>query len=173
MTGLHPLVARCFESAGLDVASLTSSRNVVTNSQSGERFFAKTGRNVAQMRGETQSLRAMGRTASKLVPRVIGFEVDESGKEAGMVSQYFDLATFRSSGSQETLGKRLAEMHKPAEEGMGKYGFDVPTHCGVTEQDNRWEKEWEVFFRDRRLGDLVRRLGDGEITSAWEKMRNK
>jgi len=28
-----------------------------------------------------------------------------------------------------------------------------------------------VFFRDRRLGDLVRRIDDAEITSAWEKMK--
>jgi len=130
----------------------------------------RNGCNVAQMRGEAESLKAIANIAPDLVPRVIGFEVDESGKEAGMVSRYFDLSSFRSSGTQTELAKKVAEMHTPPA-GVERYGFEVPTHCGMTEQDNTWEEGWMVFFRDRRLGDLVRRIDDAEITSAWEKLK--
>lgn len=49
----------------------------------------------------------------------------------------------------------------------------MPTHCGATQQDNTWEADWATFFRERRLGDLVRRLGDGQITAAWERLSAK
>lgn len=55
----------------------------------------------------------------------------------------------------------------------GKYGFPVPTHCGATEQDNTWEESWEVFWRDRRLGNLVNRIGDKEINALWEDMKRR
>jgi len=171
MTSLHPLLVECFRSAGYDPSSISLTGTIATQTQTGERFFAKTGRNVLQMQGEYESLRAMSKTAPTLVPRLIGLQVDESGTEAGMVSQYFDLSSSRQSSTQEELARKLAEMHKP-QEGIEKYGFDVPTHCGVTEQDKTWEEDWMVFFRDRRLGDLVRRIRDKEISSAWEKIRD-
>lgn len=55
----------------------------------------------------------------------------------------------------------------------GKFGFGIPTHCGATEQDNTWDGDWGRFFADRRLGDLVRRLGDPTITKEWEKLKEK
>lgn len=49
----------------------------------------------------------------------------------------------------------------------------MPTHCGATEQDNTWDDDWGRFFADRRLGDLVNRLGDPTITKEWERLREK
>ena len=171
---LHPLLLACFNSAGIDPSTLTQSRFIVTDPSTGRNYFAKTGHNVAQMRGEVESLRAMSLNVPELVPRVIGFEIDESAGEAGMVSQYFDLSSsYRSASDFQTkLGRLLAEMHK-VEKQDGMYGFHQPTHCGVTEQDNTWEQDWAVFFRDRRLGDLVRRIGDKEIKDAWERLQDK
>jgi protein-ribulosamine 3-kinase len=68
-------------------------------------------------------------------------------------------------------------MHTRPPEGTpgytGEYGFAVPTHCGVTEQDNTWEDSWEVFYRDRRLGDLVKRIGDGQISKEWDRLKQR
>ena len=55
----------------------------------------------------------------------------------------------------------------------GKYGFGVPTHCGVSELDNTWEESWEVFYRDRRLGDVIGKIEDSEINQEWAKMKDK
>ncbi|KAA1106703.1 hypothetical protein PGTUg99_009879 [Puccinia graminis f. sp. tritici] len=69
---------------------------------------------------------------------------------------------------ERSLARQLASMHDPTNPASqapnGMYGFDVPTHCGETEQDNTWEKDWMVFFRDRRIKSVVDRIGDEEIT---------
>jgi hypothetical protein len=51
--------------------------------------------------------------------------------------EYFDLS-FLHSKLERSLARRLAAMHDPANPAStppnGMYGFDVPTHCGETEQ---------------------------------------
>jgi protein-ribulosamine 3-kinase len=179
MPSIHPLLLRCFESAGIDTTSLRSSGSSCITGPSGASWFAKTGHNVSQMRGETAGLRAMAATAPPgLVPLVLGFEVASNGQEAGMVSQYFDLTSGKgATETQRELGRKLAKMHTRPPEGTpgytGEYGFAVPTHCGVTEQDNTWEDSWEVFYRDRRLGDLVKRIGDGQISKEWDRLKQR
>ncbi|WVR08342.1 hypothetical protein IAU60_005395 [Kwoniella sp. DSM 27419] len=180
MSPIHPLIAKILESASVPLSELTpSSRGVLKHTPSSREYFTKVQRDVTQMRGEVEGLRAMGLTAPDLVPTVIGFEVAQDGRESGMVTQFYSLGSGSGSkgqtGTQAELGRKLAQMHRPPPDSApgytGEYGFGVPTHCGVTEQDNTWEEDWEVFFRDRRLGDLVRRIGDDEITKAWEEMR--
>ncbi|WVQ79553.1 hypothetical protein IAT38_001652 [Cryptococcus sp. DSM 104549] len=178
MTQLHPIIAKIFQSANIPPSELSpASRGAFTHTPTGKLYFTKTQRDVPQMRGEIEGLRAMGRTSQHLVPEVMGFDVDASGKEAGMVTQYFDLGSSRGNQTQKVLGKKLAEMHHPPPEGTegyaGKYGFAVPTHCGVTKQDNTWEESWEVFFRDRRLGELVKRIGDSQISGLWKELSQK
>jgi fructosamine-3-kinase len=55
----------------------------------------------------------------------------------------------------------------------GAYGFGVPIFCGPTQQDNTWEASWEVFFRDRRLGDVVRRIGERGVEDLWARMKER
>jgi protein-ribulosamine 3-kinase len=76
------------------------------------------------------------------------------------------------------LAQRLAaEMHDPdstnARSPKGMYGFHVPTHCGETEQDNQFESDWMVFYRDRRIGDLIERIGDDEISRLGKNLCEK
>ncbi len=96
---------------------------------------------------------------------------DPDFEEVGMISQWFDLGRLPSEGQRE-LGRKLAIMHSAQRDGE-RYGFERPTHCGVTQLDNSWEDSWEVFFRDRRLGDLVSRLDNHEISMVWEQMKRK
>lgn len=150
---------------------------IVTHSTTGKQYFTKTGENVCEMRGEVESLLAMSKTSTGLVPKVLGFEVSPDGQEATMVTDWFDLSSARGGHTQRGLGWKLAQMHMPPPEGTegyeGKYGFSVPTYCGATEQDNTWEESWEVFWRDRRLGNLVSRIGDKEVIALWEDMKRK
>ncbi|WVQ96383.1 hypothetical protein IAU59_003488 [Kwoniella sp. CBS 9459] len=185
-SNIHPLIAKIFESHSISISELSpssSSQGILKHksqsaSTSKEKYyFTKAQKDVAQMRGEIEGLRTMGLTAPSLVPKILGFEVADDGKESAMVTQYFKLgAAPNGRDTQVELGKKLAEMHQPpptsSSEGYtGKYGFPVPTHCGVTEQDNTWEEDWETFFRDRRLGDMVRRIGDRDISGAWEGLK--
>ncbi|WRT69381.1 uncharacterized protein IL334_006365 [Kwoniella shivajii] len=193
MTQIHPLISKIFSSSSIPLSELqpSSSRGVYLHTPTSRKYFTKVQSDVKQMRGEIEGLRAMGITSPGLVPKVIGFEIASDNKESGMVTQYFDLGSSPSGSKlQRELGEKLAKMHNPpstssasdipAEEaGMGgggyngKYGFGCDTHCGVTKQDNKWEGSWEVFFRDRRLGDLVKRIGDSSINKEWELMKDK
>lgn len=166
-----------FQAAGLDLSALTAAGNIYTSAD-GSRYFARTSSDVKQITGEVESLRALARACPEVMPRMYAFEIDPKGREAAMVSQYFDLKSGSSRGdTQRELARRIAKLHTPTTGPDGdtveKYGFHVPTHCGVTEQDNTWEEEWEVFYRDRRLGDLVRRIGDKQVDQAWKQMKDK
>lgn len=187
---IHPTLAAIFTRASLDPSTLTG-RGPVLTSPSGK-YYAKTarGNSAAQMRGEASSLAAMALTAPPgLIPRIIGY-VDADKADDGVGGLVTEYADGRSSAGQAALGRALALMHRPpdaehseeaAEDGngggagapdttyTGKFGFPVPTHCGATEQDNTWEERWEVFFRDRRLGDLVERIGDKRVDKAWKR----
>ncbi|WWC65564.1 uncharacterized protein I303_108182 [Kwoniella dejecticola CBS 10117] len=186
---MHPLISHIFSSCSppIPLSELEScSRGIYLHTPSGKKYFTKTQSDIKQMRGEVEGLRAMGRTTIGLglIPELLGFEVAENRKESAMVTQYFDLGSpGPSSNVQKELGEKLAKMHNPPSPEdddtqrsngyTGRYGFGVPTHCGATEQDNTWTESWEAFYRDRRLGDLVRRIGDNAISSEWEKMKDK
>lgn len=181
MASIPQPVANIFKAAHipaneLSIAACTPGF-IVTHSTTGKQYFTKTGENVCEMRGEVESLLAMSKTSTGLVPKVLGFEVSPDGQEATVVTDWFDLSSARGGHTQRGLGWKLAQMHMPPPEGTegyeGKYGFSVPTYCGATEQDNTWEESWEVFWRDRRLGNLVSRIGDKEVSALWEDMKRK
>ncbi|KAL1409469.1 fructosamine 3 kinase [Vanrija albida] len=164
---LHPLLAEAFRSASIDPHTLPpASGNIIRTSTAA--YFAKTGSGptVAQMRGEAASLRAMAASApAGLVPAVIGYA--ESEGEAGMVSAYAEGT--RGPAFQRRLGEALAAMHCPGE--SQQYGFELPTHCGATAQDNAWNGSWEAFFRDQRLGALVAQIRDARVSALWEELK--
>lgn len=186
MSPIPELLQNCLRAVKTPVEGASLNGNILTDGH-GTRYFAKTARGaaaVAQMRGEAEGLLAMARTAPSLAPQLYALEC-APGKEdeCGMLSQYFDLGP---GEDQRSLARKIAQMHTPLSQLDDKtestanqdneprgYGFHVPTHCGVTEQDNTWEQSWEVFFRDRRLGDLVRRIDDPGITQEWEELKQK
>ncbi|KAJ9117809.1 hypothetical protein QFC20_000089 [Naganishia adeliensis] len=155
------------------------SRSLLFHEPTQTTIFTKiaTGKDVPQLIGEAEGLKAMGEAAPDLVPRLLGYGYDDDDqKQACMISQWFEMhGSWHDEMHQRELGKKLAQMHRyiPEAGHGGRFGFPVPTHCGVTEQDNTWEEEWETFFRDRRLGDLVRRIGDRAVTQSWERMKQK
>jgi protein-ribulosamine 3-kinase len=175
MAEIPQILKKALQSAGIDPTTVTVRGNVITSAD-GSTYFARTSRDTKQITGEIESLKALAKTGHDLVPKIYAFEVDEKREEAAMISQYFDLGGGRSiRESQQELARRVAKLHTTLEGDMpeGRYGFRVPTHCGVTEQDNTWEDDWEVFFRDRRLGDLVKRIGDDKINNTFEELKIK
>ena len=179
MPSPQELYTAIFAEAGLSPACTSSGVQRLPHGV----YFTKhaKGKAIAQMRGEAASLRAMAMTAPPgLIPRVIGFK--DVGGLGAMVSTYADRGGHRRD-AQRKLGEAVAGMHSRPSSGhedgevdhayTGKYGFGVPTHCGATEQDNTWEESWEAFFRDRRLGDIVRRLGDAKVTKTWDRMKER
>lgn len=156
------------------------SGSVLYHEPSQSTLFTKVaqGKDVPQLIGEAEGLRAMGLAAPDLVPKLYSFGYDDpsSRKEAYMISQWFEMAgSWQDPELQKELGRKLAGMHRYRTDVCHeeRFGFMVPTHCGPTEQDNTWEDRWDAFYRDRRLGDLVRRIGDPAISESWEKMKER
>lgn len=200
---MHPLIAKAFESKGYNLSDLSVAGNIATHTPTSERYLTRTatGSGLSQMKGEAQGLTAMSLTSTKLAPRLIAVEISEDGREAAMISDYWDLGPGKSSPeTQRELARKIAKMHTPPHINeddphyattqndlnssksqrekagyryTGKYGFGVPTHCGVSELDNTWEESWEVFYSDRRLGDVVGKIDDSEINQEWAKMKDK
>ncbi|KAJ9094373.1 hypothetical protein QFC19_007982 [Naganishia cerealis] len=155
------------------------SRSLLLHEPTKSTLFVKvaTGKNVPQLIGEATGLKAMNDDSLNLVPKVYGFGYDSNDRrQACMITDWFEMrGSWRDEQHQRELGRKLARMHEYRDEAghNGRFGFMVPTHCGETEQDNTWEDSWEVFFRDRRLGDLVQRIRDKAINQSWETMKTQ
>lgn len=204
MPTLPDLLIRCMHAARIDSTGATLHNNILSTSD-GSTYFARVvrGSEKAQARGEAEGLVHM-RITCDIAPKLYRWTETADGKEAAIISDYFDLGRL-GEGEQRELARGLARMHRTREEvgreGEGEsesegdgnrdrgyescgltesklpdtpmYGFPVPTHCGVTELDNTWEEDWATFFRERRLGDMVQRLGDTEVDQEWEQMQRR
>jgi fructosamine-3-kinase len=111
-----------------------------------------------------------------LVPKVHTYGKTEDGSKAYLCTDYLDFSGSLSSSAQKTLGKKLALMHSHGTSPNGKFGFDVPTHCGDTEQDNTWTDSWSEFWANRRIGEMVKRInssygGDSKLSELEKEMR--
>ncbi|MCB9526757.1 MAG: fructosamine kinase family protein [Myxococcales bacterium] len=59
----------------------------------------------------------------------------------------------RAADFDERLGVGLAALHRAT---APRFGFDADTYCGATPQPNGWRDDWLEFYRDQRLGHLLR-----------------
>jgi protein-ribulosamine 3-kinase len=129
--------------AGLGSAeTFRASGDHLTNTNTGKVYIAKLGRNVEQLLGEAEGLKRMGATAPGLVPTLhIAEALQDGSGRAVFISDYIELGG-KSASSMTLLAEKLAnELHNPDKQlkDIQGFGFPVPTHCGVTEQDNTWE----------------------------------
>lgn len=174
-TQLPPCIVHAFRQLKIPTEGLVQvSPQKVTDTSQGLSYFVKTTSSadgVKRFRGEDESLRALRASAPGFVPKPLGIFNDE-GKTV-MISECFDLSHMESC-LEPSLAREVANMHDPIRASSlspnGMYGFDVPTYCGETEQDNTWAGDWMVFFRDRRIKSLVDRIEDEEIATLGKTM---
>lgn len=91
-----------------------------------------------------------------------------------------------------TLGEQLARLHLKNEEisqiqargekfvhkgkelrAVDKFGFDVPTCCGIIPQDNTWVNTWQELFArkiEEQISMLEKNYGDREARSLWSQV---
>ncbi|KAI5787214.1 Fructosamine/Ketosamine-3-kinase [Geopyxis carbonaria] len=100
-----------------------------------------------QLAGEAASLAAIADRVPALAPKPVAHgPLDET------TNGYFLLTDFITpAGSDVELARKLGELHTAPGSEDGRFGFDVPTWCGATRQDNTWESSWITFFSERRL----------------------
>ncbi len=119
-------------------------------------------------RREAEGLAALAGTGATLrFPKVIAVapEAAPARNPGLLVLEYLEPdPDGPSQRTWEELGRGLAEMHRAGED---RFGFDRDNYCGLTPQENAWSGDWAGFYRDRRLGALIRRLGQrGDLGAA-------
>ncbi|BGP24154.1 hypothetical protein JCM10295v2_003061 [Rhodotorula toruloides] len=151
--------------------TFTRSRDLIIPSTSDQQYLYKeAARPATQLAGEAESLRRMNRACGEVAPRMIGSGEMEDG-ERWMLTEWHDLSSIPASDNR--LANFIAKLHlAPAPPGQ-RFGFPVPTCCGATEQDNTEEPSWATFFGTRRIGDLVRRIGDPELSRLGEEVQRR
>lgn len=140
-------------------------------------FFMKWNGNCAEdmFLREAESLQALKNAASNqlIVPDVYAAKkVDET---PGFLIQEYLTPGRTDASDDEKLGSGLAVIHHY---GNKNFGFHNNNYCGDTIQDNQWKSNWAEFFRDNRLGYLLKLIqktkplpkGDMKI---FDKLLNK
>ncbi|KAF8320615.1 fructosamine kinase PKL/CAK/FruK [Cantharellus anzutake] len=138
-------------------SSFTGALPRVTSS-SGATYFVKLGRpsEKEQYEGESESLRLFDRSSPGIAPKLFVNGIDESTERPYMISEYIDVksSSLSSHGGAEYLAKKLAtEVHSLSSEN-GKFGFSIPTYCGVTRIENGWYDTWEEAY-GKMIGGLL------------------
>lgn len=116
---------------------------------------------------EAESLEAL-RAASReiVIPRVVAAAPPSAGVPAHLILEYLPPATHAVHQDDEALGRGLAAIHRTT---RTTFGFDGPSYCGLTRQNNRESAAWLEFYRDRRLRALVDALSRGEHICAADR----
>ena len=102
---------------------------------------------------EAQGLEALRSAESGVaIPRVIAASEPAGEDPAFLIMEYLAPADRGILPDDEKLGRGLAAIHRL---GAEKFGFDSPTYCGRTRQDNRRRSSWLDFYREQRLRPLI------------------
>ncbi|GAA5882294.1 hypothetical protein JCM3774_003362 [Rhodotorula dairenensis] len=156
---LHP-TGTTFEQTRRDrIVASTSS----LATQHREYLFRAVPEPAVQLKGEAESLKRINEASPQAAPRFVASGSLDGDEKEWMLCEWHDLDRMRSDSHQRRLAELVAELHlAPPPDGQ-HFGFPVPTCCGTTVQDNTEEHAWANFFGKRRIGDLVARIGDGEL----------
>jgi len=143
------------------------------SSSSGQSYFCKVGSSyeVEQYEGEARALELMHQAAPGLAPQLYAHGI--SGGAPYFISQYLDMGSSLSDDTSRKLAKRLAtELHQLKDPDGRGFGFDVPTHCGLTRVERGWCGTWEECYSGmfrQLLGGLARK-GSGEVVKVGNQV---
>ena len=124
------------------------------------------------MRGEFESLRAIGAVCPELVPHAYSW--GRSKLEAESKDEVdFLLTDFRTVGVQPPepakFTAQLAEFHKKSESPTGKFGFHTTTcHAKLPQVTDCWEDSWAILYR-KQLEQMIKL--DTERNVDWPEFR--
>ena len=114
---------------------------------------------------EAHGLEALRSAGSELaVPRVIAAAEPAGDDPAFLIIEFLESFGGVPPPDDGKLGRGLAAIHRTRAE---RFGFDSPTYCGLTRQENRWRDSWLEFYRDQRLRPLIDTLArQGRLPAA-------
>ncbi|AOM40346.1 fructosamine kinase family protein [Xenorhabdus hominickii] len=107
--------------------------------------------NVKEMlpvfKAEAEQLELLARSKTISVPEVYG--VGHSRDHSFLLLEFLPIKSF-SAHSAYRFGQHLAELHQWSEQ--PKFGFDFDNMLATTIQPNGWQKRWNQFYAEKRIG---------------------
>lgn len=121
----------------------------------GRRIFAKLNDRAPPgfFESEERGLRWLAAPGVIDVPEVLGVGNGAGGTSPFLLLEWIEPAT-RAPDFDERLGQALAALHRS---GAPSFGLDHDNFIAVLPQDNRSERTWAAFYRERRLLPLFER----------------
>lgn len=96
---------------------------------------------------EAEQLEMLAKSQTITVPKVYG--VGSNKHHSFLLLEYFPLKPFDNTNAWH-FGQQLARLHQWEEQ--PSYGFDFDTMLSTIVQPNGWEKRWNSFFAEKRIG---------------------
>lgn len=132
---------------------------------------------ATQLIGEAESLDRAQEAREGVAPKLLGWGGTNDGESRWMLSVWQDLRSLSSDVDFEQLATLIAAQHtsRPPAPWDQQFGFPVTTCCGRTELDNRplqgdSRGNWAHFYAERRVGNLLVRIGDPELERVGRKV---
>ena len=115
----------------------------LTNTTTGKDYVAKgtsNHQNTLQLLGEAEGLRRMDAASPGVCPKLHYAGKLGDGSCAIFLSDFVCLGRSNTPSLNVLAEKLASQLHNPdCHSDEQQFGFPVPTHCGVTQQDNTWE----------------------------------
>ncbi len=141
----------------IEPSATFSGRPPRVSSSSGTTYFVKLGTpsEVEQYAGEAAALKLFDRSSPGIAPKLLEDGVDKITGRPYMISEYIDAGSSSlSNRTAQYLAEKLAtQVHSLTSEN-GKFGFSIPSHCGVTKIQNGWFDTWEEAY-SKMIGELL------------------
>ena len=115
-----------------------------------QRYFVKTNKRdfLSKFEVEAENIRIMRESNTVFVPELI--MTGKTKENAFIVLNYLPVKPLDNAANSFKFGQQLAKLHQWGEQ--KEYGFDQDNYLGATLQPNKWDKKWNRFFAEQRIG---------------------
>lgn len=102
---------------------------------------------LPNFKNEAEQLEILAKSQTIKTPRILG--IGKSKDASFLLLEFLPIQSFTPHNAY-CFGQQLAKLHQWEEQ--PSYGFDFDTQIDTTPQSNRWEKHWDQFYAEKRIG---------------------
>tara|TARA_Y100001970_G_scaffold176384_1_gene214975 strand:- start:11543 stop:12415 length:873 start_codon:yes stop_codon:yes gene_type:complete len=109
------------------------------------KFYKKKNKSFNAIKSEAKNLKFLNQKKIKLFPKLMNYNEDI------LIMEFIDNNKIVPKQIDRTFINFLTNIHFNSSK---KFGFTFDTQIGGLRQKNKFEKNWAIFFRDRRMNDI-------------------